>query len=260
MKNITWTVEWLDDQKRRQLTQTSSTIPLIHAQPFQAPGQYKAKKRKRHFEPSLTESSSVVQDDKTPRSTQDQSVESIKPIKLDVNVDISTQKREHPFSRGRRTNSNEEENTTPKTNVEETHRTDPGYDGANTEPLGTGGHRFFLVMPRTNSSRTVLIPLNPTATLDACLAGRTVVEFPTIYVFTCSDEPSPAEFMFEEDYLKQEGEEQKEFDQLISELDPKILRRLKDDEQFSRNRTVNEEKLDDKEILDVLKKDFGSFL
>jgi len=66
--------------------------------------------------------------------------------------------------------------------------------------------------------------------------------------------------MFEEDYLKQEGEEQKEFDQLISELDPKILRRLKDDEQFSRNRTVNEEKLDDKEILDVLKKDFGSFL
>jgi hypothetical protein len=62
----------------------------------------------------------------------------------------------------------------------------------------------------------------------------------------------------EEEYLKQEGEEQKEFNELISELDPEILKRLKDDEQRSAPGRGKDEEVDSKEILDVLKKDFGA--
>lgn len=251
-QNATWTVEWLDNQKNRQLTQTSSTCLLIHAQPFDPIEQYKGKKRKRHLEPSLGASSSGVQNDKATREIQDQS------IKLDGKVEVVSQEREHSSRGGRRSSPDQEESTISKAKVEETHHTDHGYDGSSTEPMGHGGLRFFLVKPRTNSSRTVLIPLEPTATLGACLTGRAVLEFPTIYVFNGSAELSPADFMLEEDYLKQEGEEQKEFDQLISELDPGVLRRLRDDAQQPGDRTMKEERLDDKEILDVLKKDFGA--
>jgi hypothetical protein len=251
-QNVTWTVEWLDDQKNRQLTQTSSTCLLIHAQPFGLLEQNKGKKRKRLLPPALVTSSSDVRNDKPTREVQDQS------IKLDVKVEVISQEREHSSRGGRKPSPDEEESTISKAKVERTHCTDHGHDGASTEPVGNRGHRFFLVKPRTNSSRTVLVPLEPTSTLDSCLNGRAVLEFPTIYVFNGSTELSPAEFMLEEDYLKQEGKEQKEFDQLISELDPEVLRRLEDDAQQSGDRTMKEERIDDKEILDVLKKDFGA--
>jgi hypothetical protein len=67
--------------------------------------------------------------------------------------------------------------------------------------------------------------------------------------------------MLEEDYLKQEGEEQKEFDELISELDPEILKRLRDDgRQSSARQDRKAEEVDSREILDVLKKDFGAVM
>jgi hypothetical protein len=126
--------------------------------------------------------------------------------------------------------------------------------------MGDGKHRFFLLKPRTTSSRHVLIPLDTNATLGECLNGRTVLEFPTIYVFPDSVQQLPGDFMLEEEYLKQEGEEQKEFSELISELDPKILKRLKDDEQRSVPGRERNEEVDSKEILDVLKKDFGAVI
>jgi succinate dehydrogenase flavin-adding protein (antitoxin of CptAB toxin-antitoxin module) len=68
----------------------------------------------------------------------------------------------------------------------------------------------------------------------------------------------PDEYMLEEEYVKQEGEEQKEFDDLMKELDPEILRRLREGEGEQRDR--GGEEVDSSRILDVLKQDLGGGL
>lgn len=251
-----WTVEWLDDQKRRLLTETSSTCQIAVAQPFAPREQHKAKKRKRHVERPSTPSSSTLQDVTPTTENQNKSV----PLELELDNKVVHQEREHSSSGRRASHPNEQKVEEGKAHLAEAHHSDHRHDGPCTEPVGDGEPRFFLVKPRTSSSRHVLIPLNSTATLGECLNGRTVLEFPTIYVFPTSVEQLPAEFMLEEDYLKQEGEEQKELNELISELDPEILKQLRHDGQQPRNRTAREEEVDSSEILDVLKKDFGTVL
>ncbi|KAL5120287.1 Box C/D snoRNA accumulation [Pleosporales sp. CAS-2024a] len=102
-------------------------------------------------------------------------------------------------------------------------------------------------------------PDQSTLRLGECLQGRTVLEFPTIYVFPASLQQLPQGFMLEEDYLKQEGEEMKEFKELMSELDPEILARLKEEGRQT-GTPRKEEEVDSKEILHVLKKDFGALV
>lgn len=235
---------------------------MLELDPFRAHDEHKDKKRKRNTEPSFPTSFSNIQHDKPSREYQTQSIQPVQPVELDVNVNIKdlSQEREHSSPGARRANVHETESGKPKAHVEEAHRTNPHSDGSNAEPLGDGEHRFYLVKPRTNTNRTVLIPLNPTATLADCLTGRTVLEFPTIHVLTHSGDSLPDGFMLEEKYLKQEGEEHKEFNELIADLDPEILRRLKDDAQQSTHQPPKEERLDDKEILDVLEKDFGGYV
>ena len=64
--------------------------------------------------------------------------------------------------------------------------------------------------------------------------------------------------MLEDDYVRQEGEEQREFDELMKGLDPDIVRRLKDDRPAGE--VEKEEEVDSKRILDVLKQDLGAQL
>jgi hypothetical protein len=176
----------------------------------------------------------------------------------DLNIKV-LEKESKLSTTGRRASPPAEEKVEEvKAKLAEAHPSDHFDNGSSTKPMGDVDCRFYLVKPRTSSSKLVLIPLTPTATLGECLNGRTVLEFPTIYVHPESLQQLPEEFMLEEDYLKQEGEEQKEFDALISELDPDILQRLKDDGQRPGSRTAEQEEVDRKEILDVLKKDFGA--
>jgi hypothetical protein len=249
-----WTVEWFDDQKKRQLTETSSTCQIALAQPFAPREQHKAKKRKRDVDRSLVPDSSITQDATPTSENQDQPIE----LGVDLDVKVLDPEREHSPAAGRALNPDEQKVEEVQAHLAEAHDADHSNDGSSTKPMGDGKHRFFLLKPRTSSSRHVLIPLDTNATLGECLNGRTVLEFPTIYVFPDSVQQLPEDFMMEEEYLKQEGEEQKEFNELISELDPEILKRLKDDEQRSAPGRGKDEEVDSKEILDVLKKDFGA--
>jgi hypothetical protein len=251
-----WTVEWFDDQKKRQLTETSSTCQIALAQPFAPREQHKAKKRKRDVDHSLVTDLPTTQDAAPTSENQNQPIE----LGVDLDVKVVSPEREHsPFGE-RAFNSNKQKVEEVQAYVAEAHHADHRNDGSSTKPMGDGKHRFFLLKPRTTSSRHVLIPLDTNATLGECLKGRTVLEFPTIYVFPDSVQQLPQDFMLEEEYLKQEGEEQKEFNDLISELDPEILKRLNDDEQRSAPGRGKDEEVDSKEILDVLKKDFGAVL
>ncbi|KAL0640520.1 Box C/D snoRNA accumulation [Maublancomyces gigas] len=49
--------------------------------------------------------------------------------------------------------------------------------------------RFYLKKVGTPANRPTLIPLNPTAELKDCIRGRTVDEYPTIYITTESEHP-----------------------------------------------------------------------
>jgi hypothetical protein len=258
-KNIMWTVEWLDDQKRRILTETSSTAQIAVAQPFAAQEPQKVRKRKRDFDRLLATTALNIQDVTYTPEIQDKSVEV--EVEVDTNLNITTQDREHLPTRRVSTDANEEKTEETKTRSTEAKSSNHVYDGACIRSMGDGEYLFFLLKPRTSSSRRVLIPLISTTTLGECLNGRTVLEFPTIYVFPSSVQHLPVDFMLEEDYLKQEGEEQKEFDELISELDPEILKRLRDDgRQSSARQDRKAEEVDSREILDVLKKDFGAVM
>ncbi|KAH7397091.1 hypothetical protein BKA66DRAFT_566229 [Pyrenochaeta sp. MPI-SDFR-AT-0127] len=250
--NIVWTVEWIDNAKRRVLTETSSTFSIAHAHPFD---QHKGKKRKLGTDTPVTTTSTDTQDAQATSTDQDKSLQSLEP-------DVNEQKREeHPPTR-RRTSALAEEQI-PATAKGEIHLADPHppdarNDGPSAQPVDSGQYRFFLIKPRTSSSRHVLIPLTPSHTLAESLHGRTVLEFPTIYVFSSAMTKLPDEFMLEEDYLKLEGEEQKEFDDLMRELDPEILRRLK--EEGPQDERGRGEEVDSKKILDVLKQDLGAGL
>jgi hypothetical protein len=68
-------------------------------------------------------------------------------------------------------------------------------------------YHFYLHRPKTQSSYPkVLVPLNATQSLTEILRNRTVLEFPTIYVFETGPEELPSTFMLEKDYVKATGD------------------------------------------------------
>jgi len=245
-----WTVEWFDHQKKRHLTETSSTFQVAVAQPFAPREQHKAKKRKLDTKQATTPGASSI-----PGLTLDLKRKD-KQVRLGLDVQSTAQAREQPPSGERAIDPDERESGESEPSFVETGHAKSLDERSSIKPTDDPEYRYFLVKPRTTSSRTVLVPLDSNATIGECLKGRTVLEFPTIYVFPGSTE-LPEEFMLEQDYLKQEGEDQKEFDELINELDPEILKRLKEGDQQS-GRNARDEVIDSKEILDVLKKDFGA--
>ena len=269
-KNIVWTVEWFDETKRRVLTETSSTQQIQDAQPFVPHGtEVKHKKRKlnpaapssiANSQPKAHQQSPTKPEDGAPIS-EDQ-IEPLQRQQVDTKLKVHDEKAER-ISPGRGTSPQQQPEGPEKKEADmaETHNRQPSTNGPSTQPLRDGQHRYFLLRPRTSSSRHVLIPLNSSHTLAQSLHGRTVLEFPTIYAFPSSMATLPEEFMMEEEYVKQEGDEQKEFDELMKKLDPEILRRLKEGDGVpqSEQRGVEEE-IDDKRILDVLKQDLGGRL
>jgi hypothetical protein len=62
--------------------------------------------------------------------------------------------------------------------------------------------------------------------------------------------------MLEDEYIKQEGEEQRELESLLRDVDPQTLKGLRESEQ-SQTQTAGEE-VDSARILDVLKRDLGA--
>jgi hypothetical protein len=232
----------LDHQKTRVLTQTSSTVQLGSAQPFVSQEPPSQEQRKRN-------------NTTNPTALRSENLEKLIPL------DSEVAEQECELSNAVRCSSvsKEQGREASETQPAETHPRDATHDETSNKTVGDGQYQYYLLKPRTSSSRRVLIPLNSNATLGDCLQGRTLLEFPTIYAFPPDIQQLPEGFMLEEDYQKQEGEEQKEFEELIKELDPGILKRLRDDGRHGGDRFAQEE-VGSKAILDVLKKDIGTEL
>lgn len=110
--------------------------------------------------------------------------------------------------------------------------------------------RFYLHRPRARSKLPVLIPLKESTTLAEALRGRTVLEFPTLYVLGVQDDIAE-KYVLDEQYLAEHPEE----------------RDLNDDDDDSSSSSDDEaaeplgaalkklESLDEQKVLEVLKQD-----
>jgi hypothetical protein len=141
--------------------------------------------------------------------------------------------------------------------VAETFDTSLHIDGTDSESIPSE-YNFFLLKPQTSASRYVLIPISSSATLGQCLRGRTVLEFPTIYAFPDTLTSLPEGFMLEEEYMKEEGEVQREFEHLLKHAHPETLLALNDTGDDGNEKAGDE--LDSRKILDVLQQDLGNFV
>lgn len=117
---------------------------------------------------------------------------------------------------------------------------------------GITSHRdlyFYLHRPRTSTKQPVLVPLIPTVTLTSALRGRTVLEFPTIYIL--SDSPDAlssgqenAKFLLEKDYLRTQPQ---------GEIESRETSETDGDQPAPGS--VDISNLDERKVLEVLQKD-----
>lgn len=250
---LVWTIEWLHQDKTRIVTESSSASTILNAQPFKSSSK-SIKKRKRDVEQPV--STSEISEDVPPTGQLGDSTSQLQ--EKDAQAELPPP--EQPGSESVNREGNQGDETTRDTtttedavNVANDSHGSVCVPGTGSEPA-PDRYSFYLLKPRTSSNRHVLIPLEPTATLADCLRGRTVLEFPTVHVFPINVVPPPEQYMLEAQYLQQEGEEQKEFEDLIKNVSPQTLRKL--NEQSSKDDASEE--IDSDKILDVLKQDIGS--
>ncbi|KAK3079049.1 hypothetical protein LTS18_005879, partial [Coniosporium uncinatum] len=119
---------------------------------------------------------------------------------------------------------------------------------------------FYLVKPRTMSSRTVLIPLSRNDTLSHCLRQRVVLEFPTIQVLSLAPESLPDRYLLESEYESMSRKELGELDGLLAEMETHVDG---DGGAGGEGGGVKadggpEDVIDDRKILEVLQRDLGA--
>ncbi|KAF2661274.1 hypothetical protein K491DRAFT_748221 [Lophiostoma macrostomum CBS 122681] len=240
-RNIVWSVEWIHEDKSRSLSNTSEQTRIAEAYHEHLPRSSGPSKKRKRCDVPASRSSETDRDGVTPSNGEGEFT---------------------AFGRGRSprndTGSRGPESSTGRypsdAKVEGVPDASPHVNGTEPEPVSTQ-YIYFLLRPRTSSNRHVLIPLSPSARLGECLRGRTVLEFPTIYVFSASAPELPEDFILEQDYLRGQSKDQKEFEQLLKEVDPSVLRAIKTED--GDDETTNED-FDSTKLLDVLKQDLGT--
>ena len=258
-KNTVWTVEWIYEDSTRVLTETSSAQSLLSSQPFGRDAKREATKKRKRGDNQPPANSDPVEQHVSPAVQVQEGASEIEaqhtqPDSPSLNraeperSDPSAIAKDSTASDAASTKNEEEQISKDSSGGIHVHGSDP-------KPVSPQ-YSFYLVRPRTSSNRPVLILLDPTATLGDCLRGRTVLEYPTIYVYPVSTLPPPEKFMLEAEYVQQEGEEQKEFEDLLKHVSPETLRALKDDQDAKDNNAS--EAIDGNKILDVLKQDIGA--
>jgi len=254
-KNITWTVEWIYEDTTRVLTESTAAAPILQIQPFRSTST-STRKRKRDANQSDSTSLSAGQNGSGPIESNEESIgikgEDAKP-ELSPSRRLPREGPSDSASAGDHIDPKGTSQETIRVKGPSNHHSSASIPGSDPEPAPLR-YSFFLLKPRTSSTHHVLIPLDPNATLGDCLNGRTVLEYPTIYVFSSTTVPPPTQYMLESEYIKQEAEDEKEFDDFMKTVDPQKLRALDD----KSNCGIAEEQLDSDKILDVLKQDIGA--
>lgn len=117
-------------------------------------------------------------------------------------------------------------------------------------------YNFYLLRPHTPTASHVLVPLAPASTLSTSLKNRVVLEFPTIFVLPYPPEALPGQYMLEEQFLGYSEQENKELEALLNEVGMQGTFPL-DDGSFGDSGMQEQDRLDDRKILDVLRQDLN---
>lgn len=230
-----WAVEWITLSGERLIRTCLETITLTHAydqafprlkeekQPSSAANEHLASSEP--AQPVAQESSTTAAEDSS--SAERSSAETGQKIQED------------PSNKGPPTDSS-------------------SSDGPSSSPQSIEAphpHRdvyFYLHRPHTGTKQTVLIPVSPSSPLRDILRGRTVSEFPTIYILPQSpqelSQSGHEKFLLEEEYLAHAsptGDGPDKADDSRSE----------DGEKDGLDNLVN---IDENKVLEVLKKDLAA--
>ncbi|KAF2267094.1 hypothetical protein CC78DRAFT_542034 [Lojkania enalia] len=222
--NLMWTVEWIHEDRPRLLSDVPASLPILQAY-SSVISSLLPKKRKRivgtpSANPSEARDVSTAQD------------------KVNREPETEEENQERKSTASRRPNAKPDD-----VHVAEGPYTNPDCNGTGIESVHPK-FQFYLLRPRTNSSRHVLIPISVTTTLNECLRGQTVLEYPTIHVLTGAPYQLPDKYILEEEYLKQESKDEQGMTSLLESIPAKT-----DDLGDGAG------EIDSKKILDVLKKD-----
>ncbi|KAA6407635.1 MAG: hypothetical protein FRX48_08473 [Lasallia pustulata] len=232
-KCLSWTVEWVHDDGRKELGNCLETLPVseAYAKLIQE-NQPASKKRK-----CRSKSKPAVKAELAAAATEDVG----SPTKASAEQATSSHPSQLDF-------------TLPPPAKE---TTVPPYAAplaaASHTPSLTANH-FYLLRPHTPTASRVLIPLPPVSRLSMSLQNRVVLEFPTIYVLPYPPDALPRQYMLEEQFLGYSEQENKELEALLKEVG--MQGEFPTDDGFFRDHEIQkQEKLDDRKILDVLRQD-----
>jgi hypothetical protein len=288
-KNIMWTVEWIEPGNTRCISNNHNEKQSVIEAYLYGTDKASTKKRKREDEdippakkgatattdgkerdgPSKVDASKGGDLESKPEATLGIAHSEIGESGTsteDLNLQPDTANSRTPASKGNEADSHPERPSTTKEDepqskhtpeVPVTEQKEQGEQVADAE-VTKSTYYFFLHKPRTTSTRPVLIRITPSSTLHDALRGRTVLEFPTIYVFT-SPAPPPEGFTLEAAYLEQEKQEQQELEEALKSVQPGTLPGPHDEGTGQQGESGADE-FDSKRILDVLKRDLGAGL
>lgn len=117
----------------------------------------------------------------------------------------------------------------------------------------TGPPYFYLLRPHTSAVSRVLIPLSSDDNLTSSLSGQTVLEFPTIYVLDQGQDDLADTFMTEDAYLKNKQEEDEQVEELLKAVPGSAAAARRGFGERDEGSARNE--LDPSKILEMLKRD-----
>lgn len=171
-----WTVEWVNEKSERSLGQALETLSVEQAYSYGIGKKTNSRKRRRqdnHHSSSKTRSDSAQGE----VGQQDN----------DINQSLNDP---------RSPEASEEQR------AQSTGLAAAGLSQNCEMNVELRAKHFYLYRPNTTADLKCLIPIEPGTSIRDVLSGKTVLEFPTIYVRPESPEHLPTPFISEEEYLQ----------------------------------------------------------
>ncbi|KAI9875769.1 MAG: hypothetical protein M1830_008015 [Pleopsidium flavum] len=235
-KCLSWTVEWVHEDGKKELGSCLETLPLVEAYArFIADKQPSTKKRKLDGEqnptppPSTTTTIATAQPQPSARSTDEQ--------------------QQQPPPQPPPPNS--EPTSPPQTSPLPTAPPPTQPIPASTTPA----LNFYLHRPHTPTPDPVVIPLPSHSPLSTSLHNRIILEFPTIYTLPYPPSSLPDGYILEDEFLGQASREEKEVEELLALVKGPVDLGAGMGYGEAEGDNVRAVGLDDRKLLDVLKRD-----
>ncbi|KAF2813347.1 uncharacterized protein BDZ99DRAFT_556893 [Mytilinidion resinicola] len=239
-KHLIWTVEWIHEDERRQLGELSENVALSEAyKTLVTQPPHPSKKRK--LGPEVDTAGSKQRSDQ-----QDPDADS-----------KETELKSEPIEESDPQHPGAPSETGAIPSIAGAIPTEDRLIGSHDLSRQSGKAYFYLVKPHTSSNRRVLVPLTADQQLSTCLQNRVVFEFPTIQILSTPPESLPPQFQLDSDYLEQERREQLELGELLALVKPLDGMPI-DGDVKTETGTTSIAGLDDKKILEVLRRDLGT--